>query len=108
MLNVPIFRSLGPPGTGKTLLARLLAARASQFNITFFSRKASDFLERLYGETERKIRLMFQVAREQAPSIIFFDEIDALAPARSPKQEQIHNSVVATLLSLMDGVSSSK
>ncbi|EGO01438.1 hypothetical protein SERLA73DRAFT_49223, partial [Serpula lacrymans var. lacrymans S7.3] len=92
----------GPPGTGKTLLARALAAscRAN----AFFMRKGADCLSKWVGEAERQLRLLFEEARNCQPSIIFFDEIDGLAPVRSSKQDQIHASIVSTLLALMDGM----
>lgn len=96
----------GPPGTGKTLMARALAASCSTSTrkITFFMRKGADCLSKWVGEAERQLRLLFEEAKNQQPSIIFFDEIDGLAPVRSSKQEQIHASIVSTLLALMDGM----
>ncbi|KAI9817975.1 MAG: hypothetical protein M1832_004496 [Thelocarpon impressellum] len=96
----------GPPGTGKTLLARALAASVSSQGrkITFYMRKGADALSKWVGEAERQLRLLFDEARANQPSIIFFDEIDGLAPVRSSKQEQIHASIVSTLLALMDGM----
>lgn len=96
----------GPPGTGKTLMARALAASCSTptRKITFFMRKGADCLSKWVGEAERQLRLLFEEAKNQQPSIIFFDEIDGLAPVRSSKQEQIHASIVSTLLALMDGM----
>ncbi|KAI9866410.1 MAG: hypothetical protein M1813_001532 [Trichoglossum hirsutum] len=96
----------GPPGTGKTLLARALAASCSSEGrkITFYMRKGADALSKWVGEAERQLRLLFEEARTNQPSIIFFDEIDGLAPVRSSKQEQIHASIVSTLLALMDGM----
>ncbi|KAH8920741.1 AAA-domain-containing protein, partial [Atractiella rhizophila] len=97
----------GPPGTGKTLMARALAASCTGTNgqkISFFMRKGADCLSKWVGEAERGLRLLFEEARNQQPSIIFFDEIDGLAPVRSSKQEQIHASIVSTLLALMDGM----
>lgn len=96
----------GPPGTGKTLMARALAASASHEGkkITFFMRKGADCLSKWIGEAERQLRLLFEEAKAKQPSIIFFDEIDGLAPVRSSKQEQIHASIVSTLLALMDGM----
>ncbi|KAK0197523.1 AAA-domain-containing protein [Armillaria mellea] len=88
----------GPPGTGKTLLARALAAscRSNGKQISFFMRKGADALSKWVGEAERQLRLLFEEARACQPSIIFFDEIDGLAP--------IHASIVSTLLALMDGM----
>lgn len=96
----------GPPGTGKTLMARALAASCSSKGqkITFFMRKGADCLSKWVGEAERQLRLLFEEAKKQQPCIIFFDEIDGLAPVRSSKQEQIHASIVSTLLALMDGM----
>jgi ATPase family AAA domain-containing protein 2 len=96
----------GPPGTGKTLLARALAAscRTGGRQISFFMRKGADCLSKWVGEAERQLRLLFEEARTSQPSIIFFDEIDGLAPVRSSKQDQIHASIVSTLLALMDGM----
>ncbi|SMN22396.1 similar to Saccharomyces cerevisiae YGR270W YTA7 Protein that localizes to chromatin and has a role in regulation of histone gene expression [Maudiozyma saulgeensis] len=96
----------GPPGTGKTLMARALAASCSSESrkITFFMRKGADILSKWVGEAERQLRLLFEEAKKQQPSIIFFDEIDGLAPVRSSKQEQIHASIVSTMLALMDGM----
>ncbi|KAL4883642.1 hypothetical protein BJY04DRAFT_226375 [Aspergillus karnatakaensis] len=96
----------GPPGTGKTLLARALANSVSSEGrkVTFYMRKGADALSKWVGEAERQLRLLFEEARKTQPSIIFFDEIDGLAPVRSSKQEQIHASIVSTLLALMDGM----
>ena len=96
----------GPPGTGKTLMARALAASCSTEGrkISFFMRKGADCLSKWVGEAERQLRLLFEEAKNSQPSIIFFDEIDGLAPVRSSKQEQIHASIVSTLLALMDGM----
>ncbi|KFO57336.1 ATPase family AAA domain-containing protein 2, partial [Corvus brachyrhynchos] len=98
----------GPPGTGKTLLACALANECSQgdMRVTFFMRKGAECLSKWIGESERQLRLLFEQAYQMRPSIIFFDEIDALAPVRSNKQDQIHSSVVGTLLALMDGLAS--
>ena len=96
----------GPPGTGKTLLARALASSVSSQGrkVTFYMRKGADALSKWVGEAERQLRLLFEEARKTQPSIIFFDEIDGLAPVRSAKQDQIHASIVSTLLALMDGM----
>ncbi|CAI2731926.1 unnamed protein product [Schistosoma spindalis] len=109
----------GPPGTGKTLLARALANECSRLAegsnnnnntvkqrrpIAFFMRKGADCLSKWVGESERQLRLLFDQAYRMRPSVIFFDEIDGLAPVRSSKQDQIHSSIVSTLLSLMDGL----
>jgi SpoVK/Ycf46/Vps4 family AAA+-type ATPase len=99
----------GAPGTGKTLLARALANSCSvhgQQRVAFFMRKGADCLSKWVGEAEKQLRLLFEQATRYQPSIIFFDEIDGLAPVRSSKQDQIHSSIVATLLALMDGLDS--
>ncbi|XP_027501421.1 ATPase family AAA domain-containing protein 2 [Corapipo altera] len=98
----------GPPGTGKTLVARALANECSQGDrrVAFFMRKGADCLSKWVGESERQLRLLFDQAYQMRPSIIFFDEIDGLAPVRSSKQDQVHSSVVSTLLALMDGLES--
>ncbi|XP_047240389.1 ATPase family AAA domain-containing protein 2-like isoform X4 [Girardinichthys multiradiatus] len=98
----------GPPGTGKTLVARALASECSHGNrkVSFFMRKGADCLNKWVGESERQLRLLFEQAYQRRPSIIFFDEIDGLAPVRSSKQDQIHSSIVSTLLALMDGFDS--
>ncbi|KAI3358961.1 hypothetical protein L3Q82_015340 [Scortum barcoo] len=98
----------GPPGTGKTLVARALANECSHGNrkVAFFMRKGADCLSKWVGESERQLRLLFEQAYQMRPSIIFFDEIDGLAPVRSSRQDQIHSSIVSTLLALMDGLDS--
>jgi len=73
-------------------------------SLAFFMRKGADCLSKWVGEAERQLRLLFEEARASQPSIIFFDEIDGLAPVRSSKQDQIHASIVSTLLALMDGM----
>lgn len=96
----------GPPGTGKTLMARLLAESCSSNSrkVSFFMRNGSDCLSKWIGEAERNMKLLFQKAKECQPSIIFFDEIDGLAPERSARADQSHISLVSTLLALMDGL----
>lgn len=96
----------GPPGTGKTLLARALASSVSteEKKVTFYMRKGADVMSKWVGEAERQLRLLFDEAKKNQPAIIFFDEFDGLAPVRSSKQEQIHASIVTTLLALMDGM----
>lgn len=98
----------GPPGTGKTLTARALANSCTidGRRVAFFMRKGADCLSKWVGEAERQLRLLFDQAKAHQPSIIFFDEIDGLAPVRSAKQDQIHASIVSTLLALMDGLDS--
>ncbi|KAM6228040.1 ATPase family AAA domain-containing protein 2-like [Porphyrio hochstetteri] len=98
----------GPPGTGKTLVARALANEYSRGDrrIAFFMRKGADCLSQWAGESERQLRVLFERAYQMRPSIIFFDEIDGLAPVRSNNQDHLHSSIVTTLLALMDGFDS--
>ena len=105
----------GPPGTGKTLVARILAAQCSmgtnpdgtpRKKVSFYMRKGADCLSKWVGEAERQLRLLFDEAHKNQPAVIFFDEIDGLAPVRSSRQDQIHSSIVSTLLALMDGLDS--
>ncbi|MCS7012576.1 MAG: CDC48 family AAA ATPase [Chloroherpetonaceae bacterium] len=91
----------GPPGTGKTLLAK---AVASQAGINFISVKGAELLSRYVGESERAVRNIFKIARQAAPAMIFFDEIDALAPRRSEMQSDVADRVVSQLLTEMDGI----
>ncbi|XP_049875889.1 ATPase family AAA domain-containing protein 2-like [Pectinophora gossypiella] len=97
----------GPPGTGKTLLARALAQESSLVRgkkVAFFMRKGADIMSKWYGESEKHLKMLFQQANKMRPSIIFFDEVDALAPARVEGQGEACASVVATLLVEMDGL----
>uniref|UniRef100_A0A1D2A9T2 PHD-type domain-containing protein n=1 Tax=Auxenochlorella protothecoides TaxID=3075 RepID=A0A1D2A9T2_AUXPR len=101
----------GPPGTGKTLIVRALAGECAAFaasRVSLFVRSGADCLGKFHGEAERTLRLLFDEATRRAPSIIFFDELDALAPARTARHDspsdQTFASVVSTLLCLMDGV----
>ncbi|KAG4960765.1 hypothetical protein GLYMA_13G273300v4 [Glycine max] len=98
----------GHPGTGKTLVVRALIGACSRGDkrIAYFARKGADCLGKYVGDAERQLRLLFQVAEKCQPSIIFFDEIDGLAPRRTRQQDQTHSSVVSTLLALMDGLKS--
>ena len=98
----------GPPGTGKTLMARALVNECSvgDTKVSFFMRKGADVLSKWAGEAEKQLRILFDEARKRQPAIIFFDEIDGLAPVRSSKQDQHHSSIVSTLLALMDGLDS--
>lgn len=91
----------GPPGTGKTLLARAVANEA---DANFFSIAGPEIMGRHYGESEQRLREMFQQAEQQAPSIIFIDEIDSIAPKRSEVTGELERRVVAQLLTLMDGL----
>nr|XP_043627896.1 uncharacterized protein LOC122599445 [Erigeron canadensis] len=98
----------GYPGTGKTLVVRSLIGSCARGDrrIAYFARKGADCLGKYVGDAERQLRLLFQVAEKSQPSIIFFDEIDGLAPSRTRQQDQTHNSVVSTLLALLDGLKS--
>ncbi|KAE8737506.1 hypothetical protein FOCC_FOCC017031, partial [Frankliniella occidentalis] len=98
----------GPPGTGKTLVAGALASECSQGErrVSFFSRKGADCYSKYVGESEQRLRALFEEARIMQPSIIFFDEMDGLAPTRSSRHDIVHASVVSTLLALMDGLDS--
>jgi len=94
----------GPPGTGKTLLARCMAREAGA---RFIHLRASDITSKWYGEAERRMQGAFDRARREAPAVIFFDEIDAIARAREDSHEATHR-VVSTLLENMDGLEESK
>ncbi|XP_043698853.1 uncharacterized protein LOC122649680 [Telopea speciosissima] len=98
----------GYPGTGKTLVVRALIGSCARGDkrIAYFARKGADCLGKYVGDAERQLRLLFQVAEKSQPSIIFFDEIDGLAPCRTRQQDQTHSSVVSTLLALLDGLKS--
>ena len=93
----------GPPGSGKTLLARAIAARTSA---AFFQINGPEILSKHYGESEAALRTIFEAAEREAPSIIFVDEIDAIAPRRDALsgEKQVERRVVAQLLTLMDGL----
>lgn len=93
----------GPPGTGKTYVVRALAHESGA---AFFSVKGAELLDKWVGESERGVREVFARARAVAPAIIFFDEIDALAPVRGSSTNNVTDSVVAALLTELDGVSS--
>ncbi len=91
----------GPPGTGKTLLAK---AVASETNAHFIPINGPEIMDKFYGESERKLRDIFEEAQENAPSIIFIDEIDSIAPKREETRGEVERRVVAQLLTLMDGL----
>ena len=74
--------------------------------VAFYMRKGADVLSKWVGETEKQLRILFDEAKRNQPAIIFFDEIDGLAPVRSSRQDYIHSSIVSTLLALMDGLDS--
>ena len=93
----------GPPGTGKTLLAK---AVATETDSAFFSIAGPEIMSKFYGESEKHIREIFEKAEKNAPSIIFIDEIDSIAPKRGEGIDQTEKRVVAQLLTLMDGLKS--
>src|SRR5215218_2244284 len=91
----------GPPGTGKTLLAK---AVANETNSTFYTIGGPEIMSKYYGESEEKLRSIFEQAEKSAPSIIFIDEIDSIAPKRDEVSGEVERRIVAQLLSLMDGM----
>src|SRR3989454_1814499 len=93
----------GPPGTGKTLLAR---AVASETNANFYSIGGPEIMSKYYGESEERLRDVFKQAQENAPSIVFIDELDSIAPKREEVTGEVEKRVVSQLLSLMDGLQS--
>ena len=90
----------GPPGTGKTLLARAVAAES---RVHFIHLNGPEIMRKFYGESEAKLREVFDEAARHAPAILFIDEIDAVAPKRAEVVGEVEKRVVAQLLSLMDG-----
>ena len=93
----------GPPGTGKTLLAK---AVAHETNANYYTIGGPEIMSKYYGESEGNLRNVFKNAEENAPSIIFIDEIDSIAPKREEVTGEVERRIVAQLLSLMDGMSS--
>src|SRR3954464_4185328 len=91
----------GPPGTGKTLLAK---AVANESNAHFISISGPEIMSKFYGESEARLREIFKETKEKAPSIIFIDEIDSIAPKREEVTGEVERRVVSQLLSLMDGL----
>src|SRR5881409_3670532 len=91
----------GPPGTGKTLLAK---AVASETNANFYSISGPEIMSKFYGQSEENLREIFKQAEENAPSIIFIDELDSIAPKRDEVTGEVERRVVAQLLALMDGL----
>ena len=91
----------GPPGCGKTLLAKVLA---SESEANMFPINGPEIMNKYYGETEAKLRDIFKEAKDKSPSIIFIDEIDAIAPKREEAYGDVEKRVVAQLLALMDGL----
>lgn len=97
------FLLYGPPGTGKTLLAKAVAKEAEA---NFISTRSSDRLSKWYGESEKQVARLFERARQVAPTVIFIDEVDALAPARggSIGEPAVTERVVNTILAELDGL----
>jgi transitional endoplasmic reticulum ATPase len=93
----------GPPGTGKTLLAK---AVANETNASFYTIGGPEIMSKYYGESEERLRNVFEQAEKNAPSIIFIDEIDSIAPKREEVSGEVERRIVSQLLSLMDGMSS--
>ncbi|MBO8179136.1 MAG: CDC48 family AAA ATPase [Archaeoglobus sp.] len=91
----------GPPGTGKTLIAK---AVANEIGASFFTINGPEIMSKFYGESEQRLREIFEEAKENAPSIIFIDEIDSIAPKREEVTGEVERRVVAQLLTLMDGL----
>ncbi|MEM2843198.1 MAG: CDC48 family AAA ATPase [Candidatus Bathyarchaeia archaeon] len=93
----------GPPGTGKTLIAK---AVANETDAHFIDISGPEVMSKFYGESEARLREIFQEAEEKAPSIVFIDELDAIAPKREEVTGEVERRVVAQLLALMDGLKS--
>ncbi|MBS3084526.1 CDC48 family AAA ATPase [Candidatus Pacearchaeota archaeon] len=93
----------GPPGTGKTLLAKAVATETDSH---FILLNGPEIMSKFYGESEKKIRTIFEEAEKNAPSIIFIDELDAIAPKREEVQGEVERRVVSQLLTMMDGLNS--
>ncbi|MGB9932262.1 CDC48 family AAA ATPase [Haloarcula amylolytica] len=91
----------GPPGTGKTLMAK---AVANEIDAYFTTISGPEIMSKYYGESEEQLREVFEEAEENAPAIVFIDEIDSIAPKRGETQGDVERRVVAQLLSLMDGL----
>jgi transitional endoplasmic reticulum ATPase len=93
----------GPPGTGKTLLAR---AVANESGASFYSISGPEFMSKWFGQSEQNLRKVFKEAQKNAPSIIFIDEVDAIAPKREEVSGEVERRIVSQLLTLMDGLKS--
>ncbi|MCK9580207.1 MAG: CDC48 family AAA ATPase [Methanoregula sp.] len=93
----------GPPGTGKTLIAK---AVANEVDAHFITLSGPEIMSKYYGESEKGLREKFEEAEQNAPSIIFIDEIDSIAPKREETKGEVERRIVAQLLSLMDGLKS--
>lgn len=100
--NILLF---GPPGTGKTLLA---AATAKGLDAAFFNVKAGQVLSKYYGESPKIVNALFDVARENSPSVIFFDELDSIALSRGAEIDEVTRRVLSSLLTELDGLSGGK
>ena len=94
----------GPPGTGKTLLARAIA---NETEASFFSISAPEIVNKFYGESEKKLRELFEQAQKESPAVIFIDELDAIGTKREEVQGETEKRIVAQLLTLMDGLNRS-
>jgi transitional endoplasmic reticulum ATPase len=95
----------GPPGTGKTLIAKALS---NEVGAQFFAIQGPEIVSPYYGESERQLREVFERAHSNAPAVILMDELDALAPKREETRGELERRLVATLLSLMDGLTALK
>ena len=93
----------GPPGSGKTLISRAVANETGAF---FFLINSPEFMSKLAGESESNLRKAFEEAEKNAPSIIFIDEIDSIAPKREKTNGEVERRIVSQLLTLMDGLKS--
>lgn len=95
----------GPPGSGKTLIARAVANETGAF---FFLINGPEIMSKMAGESEANLRRAFEEAESKAPSIIFIDEVDSIAPKRDKTQGEVEKRIVSQLLTLMDGIKSRK
>ncbi len=93
----------GPPGCGKTLLAK---AVANESEAHFISINGPEIMSKFYGESEKKLRSLFKEAEDKAPTVVFIDELDAIAPKRENVTGEVERRVVAQMLALMDGLQS--
>lgn len=91
----------GPPGTGKTALAHAIAG---ELNVPFINVSAPSIVSGMSGESEKKLREIFDEAKDNAPCILFVDEIDAITPKRETAQREMERRIVAQLLTCMDGI----
>lgn len=95
----------GPPGCGKTLLAK---AAANECNIPFYSLSAADIMDKYVGESEKRIKTLFEKARENQPSIVFIDEFDALTPGESAESNPVQDRIMSEIAAQLDGAKSKK